>query len=43
MTDPGLATLLLKPRSVALVGASGDPDKPAGRILGYLQIGRAHV
>ena len=37
VSDPGLATRLLRPRSVALVGASGDPEKPAGRILGYLR------
>lgn len=37
MTERPLATALLRPRSVALVGASGDPEKPAGRVLGYLR------
>lgn len=37
MTASALARLLLRPRSVALVGASGDPDKTAGRPLRYLR------
>lgn len=36
-SDARLAQLLLRPRSIALVGASDDPGKTAGRPLRYLR------
>jgi acyl-CoA synthetase (NDP forming) len=36
-TGPGLAQALLAPRSIAIVGASDDPGKTAGRPLKYLR------
>ncbi len=37
MRGPPLATALLAPRSVALIGASARPDAPGGRVLRYLR------
>lgn len=34
--DPALYDALFRPRTVAIVGASGDPEKAAGRPLDYL-------
>ncbi|MFA7666412.1 MAG: acetate--CoA ligase family protein [Burkholderiaceae bacterium] len=36
-SDARLAQLLLRPRSIALIGASDDPGKTAGRPLRYLR------
>jgi acyl-CoA synthetase (NDP forming) len=47
--EPGasLARALFAPRSVALIGLSNDPSRPAGRVLRYLRhggfAGRVHV